>query len=175
MIHGIAGWTRCRWHDFGPRWRRRWFRAAHDRFRTCTSFPGAGRFPLIFLIVWVTRLAHPLGAIDVREGAEEARFRVVFSVWFFPWFFQTFKTERLPERIKGLALTSRVVARQLRVDSRKFPPLGENLFSANVEFDKSINLVLYQAIPNRGPMLLHVGFHARFRRDACAVFPDGGD
>jgi hypothetical protein len=75
-----------------------------------------------------------------------------------PWFIRAFKTERLPERIQGLALTTGVVARQLRVDSRKFPPLSENLFSANVEFDQRINLVLYEANPNRGTMFIHVAF-----------------
>ena len=34
------------------------------------------------------------------------------------------------------------------VDTCEFPPLCEDLLSTNVEFDKRVDLVLYQASPN---------------------------
>ena len=40
------------------------------------------------------------------------------------------------------------------------PPFTQ-LLSTDVELGKRVDLVLYQAIPNRCPMRLHVGFHPR--------------
>jgi hypothetical protein len=61
------------------------------------------------------------------------------------WLLGTFKPQGLPERIKSLTLACGVVARLGWVNARKFPPFSEDLLSTNVEFNKRIDLVLYQA------------------------------
>jgi hypothetical protein len=54
-------------------------------------------------------------------------------------------------RIKGFGLAACVVARLGWVNTREFPPFGENLFSANVEFGKGIDLVLSPGQLSRMP------------------------
>jgi hypothetical protein len=67
----------------------------------------------------------------------------------------------VPETIKRLALAICAAARLCRIHVRKLPPLGKNLFSADVEFGKGIDLVLDQPGSHRCPVLLHVGLRSR--------------
>jgi hypothetical protein len=80
-VNGVAPRGRLGYRR-GPQWGF-WqgIRITHDRFTTCTGFPAAGRFPLIFLIIWVTRFPHPLSAVNLRF-----RVALAFSVFRLLWF-----------------------------------------------------------------------------------------
>ena len=78
-------------------------RITQGRFRECNGFHAAGRFPLIFLVIWVTRFPHPLGTIDVKSNLW------ILAYWLLRIWVRI--PQCVPQIVKSLAsLAARVVA-----------------------------------------------------------------
>jgi hypothetical protein len=122
---------------------------------------GSRRVPLSgltpFLISWVPGFPHPRCNVDLR-------FRFAVAFWFLQIGIPIRIAHALPEQFQGLTLAGGVVAEGW-VEIAKLPPLGEDLFSADIELRKSLDFVLHRACPYGSSVLLHVCLHLRLALD----------